>query len=676
MVEPRDPLGWRRTAGRRLAVLAVFFALAALAILARLIDLQIFQRHDLELRAESQRTNLVEVPAQRGDILDRDGHVLAYSVDVDAICADPSKVKDPALTAARICDALGDCDGADRGAIAKTLGRKSFYAVVRHRVDRAQVRAVSALKLDGIYFTKESGRFYPNRELAASVLGYVGAENKGLAGLEATYDARLRGTPGHMLLEFDGRKRERHVFSRVGQDPVPGASLELTIDSYLQHLAERELEAGVLENRAAGGAVVVMDPMTGEILALASYPTFNPNSFALYPADRQRNRAVQDVYEPGSTFKIVTASAALEEKVMRPTDLIDTGNGTIAAGPKRIVHEAEGHAYGTISFTDVIVKSSNIGAIKIGFRLGTERLSRYVSRFGFGTRLSLDFPGESAGIVWRPSQWTDGALASVSMGYQVSVTPLQMATAASVVANGGELIQPRVVRAVIDAGRRVPVPRKVIRRVTSAETAAEMAAIMEQVVTKGTGQKAALADFTVAGKTGTANKALNGRYLEHDYNVSFVGFVPSRRPALTILVVIDTPRGPNPPFGGVVSAPIFHRIADAALRYLGVAPDVNPASPVLVASRDRQRGATTASPVAPPVVVPVARPVADGQVVLPELRGLSSREALRVLARLGLTPRVSGEGVVVEQDPLPGAALEAGGACRLSLGRPDPGIHP
>ncbi len=677
MVESRDPERWRRTTRPRLVVVGALFAVCVAAVFVRLVDLQVFQRAELQERAENQQTNLVEVPAPRGDLLDRHGRVLAYSVDVDTICAVPSRVKEPARAAARICAALGDCDRAERAAMAKRLARKGSFAYVRRRVNPDQARRVAALKIDGIHFIQEPRRFYPNRELAASVLGYVGSENRGLAGLEATYDAQLRGEPGRMLLEFDGRKRGPHVFNRVGQPPVPGTSLELTIDEYLQYLAERELAAGVVENKAEGGAVVIMNPVTGEILALASYPTFNPNSYGLFPPAAQRNRAVQDVYEPGSTFKIVTASAALEEKVMRPTDIVDTGGGAIAVGPRRVVHDAEGHAYGAITFTDVIVKSSNVGAIKIGFRVGAQRLGQYVTRFGFGTRLSPDFPGESPGIVWRPSQWTDSALASVSMGYQVSVTPLQMATAASVVANGGELVQPRIVRAIIGPEGRVPVPRKVLRRVTSAETAAEMTAIMEDVVTEGTGKAAALADYTVAGKTGTANKNQDGHYLEHDYNCSFVGFVPSRKPALTIIVVIDTPRGPNPPFGGTVSAPIFRRIADEALRYLGVAPTINPVPPVLVAHHERRGDTmTVAGPARPLTIVPAVAPAATGQVVLPELRGLSGREALRVLARIGITPRLAGEGVVVDQRPLPGTAIEPGGSCLLELGHPSPGLHP
>ena len=675
MAEQPDPRNWRLTVGPRLVVVVVVFAVCLLAVFVRLVNLQIYQHDELQARSERQRTSLLEEPAQRGDIVDRHGRVLASSVEVDTVVAVPSKLVNKEQVVASLCDALGDCDDAERVAMTKRLSRKKSFANVRHHVKPEQARRVEALGIDGVYFVKEPRRYYPNQELAAAVLGYVGIENKGLAGLEDTYDSKLRGRPGLMRLQHDGRKTGRKSFSRVGDPPVPGATIELTIDANLQYIAERELRAGVEENRAIGGSVVMMDSTTGEIFALASEPSFNANDYGHVPAEHRRNRAVQDIYEPGSTFKLVTASAALEEKVMSPTDLVETGGGSIAIG-SRIIKEAQGHAYGTLSFTDVIVKSSNVGAIKIGFRLGAERLGRYVERFGFGTRLSPDFPGENAGIVWRPSQWTDGALASVSMGYQIGVTPLQMAAAASVVANGGELVQPRVVRAVIDGNRRAVVPRKVIRRVTSAETAAELTSIMEAVVDRGTGKNGKLLDFTVAGKTGTANKVQDGQYLKKDFNVSFVGFVPSRKPALTILVLIDTPRGPNRPFGGTVAAPIFRRIADAALRYMAVAPTINPMPPVLVARHDSGNGIKVSGPVLPLTIIPAVSPSSTGQIVLPELRGLSGREALRVLARLGITPRVTGDGMVTEQDPLPGAALEAGGSCRLALGRHAPGLRP
>lgn len=685
MAERSDPQTWRRTVRPRLAVATVAFGLWSVVVLGRLVELQLFRQAEFEERAESQHSNVLDVPAQRGSFVDRHGKLLAYSVDVDTVCAVPSRIAHPADLAERLCAALGDCDAAERAAFAARMVRKKNRSLVylRRRINVEQSRRVAALaaevqgelKTEPFHFVKEPRRYYPNRELAAHVLGFVGDENKGLAGLEETYDSMLSGTPGQMLVEIDGQKHPQ-AFNQVGFPPVPGLTLELTIDAYLQHLAERELELGVAENRALAGSVVVMDPYTGEILALASWPRFNPNQFGLASTESRRNRAVQDIYEPGSTFKIVTASAALEEKAFKPGDPIDTGSGRIAVGPTRVVTEAQGHAYGTISFTDVIVKSSNVGAIKIGFRLGAALLGRYVERFGFGTRLSPDFPAENAGIVWRPSQWTDGALASVSMGYQIGVTPLQMATAASVVANGGELVQPRVVRAVIDGNHRTVVPRRVLRRVTSRGTAAELTGIMEGVVERGTGKLARLEDFEVAGKTGTANKNENGSYIKTDYNVSFVGFVPASKPALTILVVIDTPRGPNRPFGGTVSAPIFHRIADAALRYLGVPPTVDPAPPLLVARSEEQREVAVSGPAVPLTIVPAAGPSTSERIVLPELRGMSGREALRVLARLGVIPRVAGEGTVIDQDPPAGTPVEPGGGCRLALGRSNPGLLP
>ncbi len=676
MAERPEPRSWRQAVGPRLMIVGVLFSLWALAVFARLVDLQVYQHDRLESLARRQQTKVEEEPAQRGDLVDRHGQVLAYTVDEETVGADPSKLKDPRQAAASLCDALGDCPAAERADLERRLSQTSDeFEFVRHWVTDAQARRVTALKIPGVYLRKEPRRYYPNGELAASVLGFVGLDNKGKDGLEEQYERLLRGQPGRILLQRDG-SRTKTPFSRVGAPPVPGATLELTIDAVLQHVVEQILRAGVEENRALGGCAIVMVPATGEILAMANEPSFDPNNYRLVPEERRRNRAVQDIYEPGSTFKIVTGSAALEEKVMRPDDLVATGNGTITVGAKRIIREAQGHQYGTLSFADVIVKSSNVGAVQVGLRLGTERLGRYVERFGFGRRLSPDFRRENAGMVSRSSQWTESTLASVSMGYEVGVTPLQMAAAASAVANGGELVKPRVVRAVIKGDRRLSVPREAIRRVTSPETAAEMTSIMEAVVERGTGQKARLAGFTVAGKTGTATKNRNGRYLENELNVSFVGFVPSRQPALTILVVIDTPHGPNQAFGGTIAAPVFNRIADAALRYLGVAPTINPAPPVLLARRDAEAMVGTTGPAVPVTIVPASTSAATGQIVLPELRGLSGRDALRILTRLGINPRVAGEGVVIEQDPLPGSPVEPGGACRLALGRPLPGVRP
>ncbi|MEO8258514.1 MAG: penicillin-binding protein [Acidobacteriota bacterium] len=653
---------WRVALKRRVAVVAVSLAVWAVGIELRLMHLQIVERSFLVARAERQQTSTIALPAKRGDIVDRRGRVLATSVDADTIIV-PAKVSDPEATVAGLCGALADCAPKERQTLTDRL-RRGVFTYVRRRISADQRRQVEAIDLEGVGFVKESRRFYPKKELAAHLLGYVGVDNTGLDGLEAAYDSRIRGQDGKVLVQTDARRR---AFSRIDRPPTTGATIELTIDEYLQHVAERELHAGVVATGAAGGSAIVMNPHTGEILAMANEPTFNPNVYREAREIERRNRAVQDLYEPGSTFKVVTVSAALEDKVMPIASMIDTNPGQIQIpGRPKPITEAGHHNYGVLSLSDVIVRSSNVGAIKIGLRVGTDRLSRFVSLFGFGRPISPDFPGESPGIVWSASTWTQSALASVSMGYQVGVTPLQMVAAISAVANGGELVEPRVIRAVYRDNRRYAVEPKVLRRTISADTAATLTGIMEGVVgdDHGTAKAARLAGYTIAGKTGTAAKLVNGHYSTSDYNASFVGFVPARNPAIAIIVVTDSPRT-YPNTGGYVSAPVFKRIAEAALRYLGVPRSVDPEPPVLVARSD---GALPAA--RPATTAPAVSLVADGTPgTVPDLRGLSAREATYQLARLGLTARLSGDGFVVDQDPPPGTPLESVNVCRMTLDR-------
>ncbi len=657
---------WRGTLKRRLAVAAAGFVLWTAAIEGRLVYLQVVRHADLSARAERQQMRTVTAPGKRGEILDRRGRVLAYSVDADSIYAVPSEIAEPQKAVAAVCGALEDCTVKERQQLLERFGRQRAFVYVRRQVTPEQARRVKALDLEGTGFMKESRRFYPNKDLAAHLLGYVGIDSTGLHGIEATYDHLIKGKPGTVLVQTDAR---RHAFSRLEKPPTTGASLELTLDEYLQHIAERELKAGVDEFRASGGSAVVMDPYTGEILALANYPTFNPNAFRHASESARRNRAVQDVYEPGSTFKIVTAGAALEEKMIRSSDSIDVSAGLIRFGG-RVINDD--HRYGVLSFEDVIVKSSNVGAIKVGLKLGAERLGLYIHRFGFGRPISPDFPGESPGIVWNPEKLTDSALASVSMGYQVAVTPLQMAAAVSSVANGGELVEPRVVRAVVRDGKRVTVPRKVLRRTVSAATAAELTRIMESVVDRGTATRAQVVGYTVAGKTGTSKKLVNGSYLGHsNYNASFIGFVPSRKPVYTIIVVIDSPHAKSY-YGGAVAAPVWQRIADAALRQRGVPPTLNAPPPVLVARGERRAEVQVSGPAETPSIMALSAPVQGVEPGFPDLRGLSAREAIRALARQGLSARVHGTGVVVEQQPEAGATLDGRTSCVLWLERQPP----
>jgi cell division protein FtsI (penicillin-binding protein 3) len=661
-VEPggnADLAAWRSLLKRRILVAAAILGLWALAIEVRLAWLQVHEHADLVMKASRQQMRRIPTPAERGDIVDRKGRVLATSVDADSIFAAPSEIDNPDETVAKLCGAFGDCTAKERQTLGDHL--RKGWTWVRRQVSSDERHRVEALNLDGIGFRKESRRFYPNTELAAHLLGFVGVDNIGLSGIEAAYDSRIRGQGGEVLIQTDARQ---HAFStRVTRLPTAGSTIELTIDEFLQHLAERELAAGVAANHAAGGSAIIMNPHTGEILALANVPTFNPNSYRDSQPSDLRNRAVQDLYEPGSTFKLVTASAAIEERVMPLDTMIDTNPGQIRIDNSRIVHDMKNH--GVLSFSDVIVESSNVGAIKIGFKVGTDRMTDYVQRYGFGHPVSPDFPSESSGIVWKREKMTDSALASLSMGYQVGVTPLQMAAAVSAVANRGERVEPRVVRAIYRDNRRFGVPTKTVQRTTSADTAAALTTIMEGVVERGTARAAQIPGYTIAGKTGTAAKLIDGRYSHSEYNASFVGFIPSRDPAVTIIVVIDSPHGSGYT-GGAVSAPVFKRIAESTLRYLGIGPTINPSPAVLVA-RDSDDMKVPASTRATQPAVSLVADAAPG--TIPDLRGLSAREAVRTLVKLGLVARVTGDGVVVTQEPAAGMPLEQGGICRLVLAR-------
>ena len=734
-------------------VASCVFAVWIVSIEAKLVHLQILQHAELVERAGNQQRRTVVVHSKRGEILDRNGRVLAYSVDADTIYAVPSEIDDPAGTARALCGALDECLAADRNALERRLGRRrafaplktdpssgearrvaalgldgvgidpdsgAVYAVptkirdedlettasaicaalddctaarkddlegrlrrrrafvyVRRKVSPEEARRVAALGLNGVGFLTEDRRYYPNRELAAHLVGYVGIDNQGLSGVESTYDSEIAGNAGQILIHADARRRP---FSRIDRPPTAGASIELTIDKHLQYIVERELRAGVRSHNADAGAVVMLDPRTGEILALASEPSFNPNAFSTATPSQRRNRVVQDVYEPGSTFKVVTAAAAFEEDVVERDEVFDVSAGYIRIGRDRI---PDFTTYGPLTFTDVIVKSSNVGAILVGLRLGPERLGRYVDRFGFGRAQSRDFPSESPGL-WNPVGLNDRAIASISMGYQVAVTPLQMATAISAVANGGEVLQPRLVRAVARNGGRVASERRVIRRAISRDTAAELTEIMTAVAERGTARRARVPGYPVAGKTGTAEKLVNGRYSNQDHNASFVGFVPADAPRLAILVMVDTPRAAmingvwqKPYTGGAVAAPIFQRIAEAALRYLEVPRASDAARPVLAArpatSEDaRLRAVAVSAPFGAPrgsgETGGGAAPE-EGDGLLPDLRGLSARQALRALGGIGLGAEFVGDGTVVRHVPAAGEVVEPGATVTIWLHR-------
>ncbi len=666
--DPNTDAAWRKTVRHRVIAVLVVFGLWTAGIEARLIYLQVVEHEVYLAKAERQQRGVVKLPGTRGDIIDRNGRLLAYSVDTDGIVAYPVMIDDPEGTVSDLCRALGDCTAEERRRLVQKFATDDQYAVVRRprSVTPEQVARVTALGLSGVRAQAESRRWYPNKESASHVLGFVGQDDKGLAGIEAAFDNEIRGREGVLIVQKDGG--QQFMAARVEQAPTAGVTLELTIDLFLQHVVERELAAAVSEHRADGGTAIIMQPQTGEIIAIANVPAFNPNDYGSYPQAFWKNRAVQDVYEPGSTFKIVTAAAAIEEGVVRPSDVINTSPGYITPpGRTRPIYDV--HAYDSLTFEDVIVKSSNVGAVKVGQQVGADRMGRFIRRFGLGQILEPSLPGQSAGIVYPAASLDASSLASVSMGYQISVTALQMASVVSVIANGGVLMEPHIVRALTRDGVREEIAPRELRRVIKPETAATVRTFMEGVVDRGTGTRAKMEQYHVAAKSGTASKVVGGAYSKSDYNASFVGFVPSRNPLYTIVVVIDTPRGASY-YGGAVSAPVFKRIAEAALRHAAALPDINPGRSVIALAAPSKPSLERAGGMAmAPRVLPVG-----GAALMPDLRGLGAREAIGVLTDLGLVPRVLGAGLVESQYPEPGEPISRGATSvvQLSRTRPEP----
>ncbi|HLX83991.1 MAG TPA: penicillin-binding transpeptidase domain-containing protein [Terriglobales bacterium] len=572
------------SAKTRLYILSGFLCLWLLAICLRLVYLQIFCYGDFERRAQHQQQRSFDLSAKRGVIYDRAGRELAMSIQVDSAFVVPSEAPDLANTISLISRITKD----DPRVVLADCRAHKFCWVAR-KADAEVIERIQALNLQGIHFQKEPKRFYPKRELAAQVLGYVGTDDQGLSGLERQYNQQLQGKPGKLMISVDARK---HWFSSVEKEPESGSSLVLTIDQNIQYIAERELERAMEETKAIAGTVVVENPHTGEILALTNRPTFNPNNRKEIRPESLKNHAVSDVYEPGSTFKVVTISAGLEEKVTRPDEMFDCQMGSIVINGTRI-HDSKPH--GVLSVSDIIAESSDVGTIKVAMRLGNDRFYKYIRAFGFGQQTGIELPGETRGLAKPVDRWSKISFASISMGQEVGVSAVQLSTLISTIANDGVRVPPRIVVG-INAGTAQPQnsPQTVAfhpvegTRVISPLTAAEMKQMLQGVVLHGTGPKAILEGYTSAGKTGTAQKfdSAIGKYSKTKYYASFAGFAPINDPQIAVVVVLDSAVGLHQ--GGQVSAPVFQRISQQVLEYLHVPHDVQlPASrQVLMARRD------------------------------------------------------------------------------------------
>jgi cell division protein FtsI (penicillin-binding protein 3) len=676
------------TSHRRVLVVASVLVFWMFAITARVVYLQTLEHEWLRERARVQQQDALETSPLRGLVLDREGRELARSVDTESFFVVPGEISDVARVAAQLAPLVG----AERSALQERLreakeGNRKFIWIAR-KLEEDQAERINALKLEGVYSLKEPKRRYPNGSLAAHVLGFVGLDEVGLAGVEQFYDERVRGEAGKVFIETDAHRRPYASFE---QSARAGQTVVLTIDQVIQYRTEQALAGAVERAHAKSGTAIVLDPHTGEILALANAPSFDPNNPRNASAEARANQALQNIYEPGSTFKIVAYSAAIERGLVKPDDHIDCQMGSITVAG-RLVHDH--HPFGSLTISEALAKSSNVAAIKLGLRVGDDSMYDYMRLFGFGSRTGVELPGETAGLVRAVARWQPSSMGSIAIGQEVGVTPVQMAGAFGALANDGVRIAPHLVREIRAAdGSVVFQSSPEQHRVVSTETARTLRGMLEGVTLNGTAKRAQLNGYSAAGKTGTAQKIdpATKTYSKTKYVGSFVGFAPVENPAVVIIVVIDEPVGSY--HGGDVAAPIFREIAEQVLPALSIAPDtdVKPApgtdliaktshetttSARLREELDReweQRRATL------PQIAGDAPGAGMSEVVyaastkravlMPDLRGRSLRDAARICAQLGLQLEARGEGHAVQQSPAAGAEVDSGQVVRIDFGR-------
>lgn len=607
---------------KRLAVLLLLSLAVGIILIGRVFWIQFVRGDELKTRAQSQWTRDVAVEPTRGTIYDKNKKPLAISATVDTVMASLPDIKEIDKTVAQLADALKLDENKlkEKFVEAKKKGKSTIY--VKRKITDEESDKVRKLDLKGIYFTKENKRFYPERNFASHILGFTGIDSQGLDGVELIYDKYLRGVSGRIVSETDALSRKLPFGVDQYIPPKEGLNLQLTIDKFIQHIAERELEKVVAEHKAKKGTIIVMDPRNGEILALANKPDYDPNNFNKVPQKLWRNIAVTDTYEPGSTFKIVTAAAGLEEGIVTPDSTFFDPGYIMVSGVKIRCWRHGGH--GSQTFKQVVQNSCNPGFVKLGTELGKEKLVKYIKGFGFSEITGIDLPGEAKGIL-DTSRIGPVELATISFGQGISVTPIQLATALATIANGGKLVQPHVAKALLDKDGNIVHEFKYspIRQVISRKTAQEMNDILESVVTEGTGSPGEIEGYRVGGKTGTAEKYVQGKY-----TASYLGFAPVNDPRLVSLVVVDEPSA-GTIYGGQICGPVFQKVMGDSLNYLGIKPEI----------KDDDK--------------------ADIQVKVPDIRNLAVSDAIKILSQKGFTSRVEGKGQIVKgQVPLPGTKLK------------------
>ena len=651
---------------RRIRVLVVIMALWGIGIGVRLYFLQIVQSSSYIEKAQQHQEQRLEITPRRGDIFDRDGNALAISVQADSVFARPVEMKDPVGTA-RVLARLTGVPSAD---LIKKLNSSKPWVWIKRKISPQERDAIARAKLPGVGFQKEFRRFYPNREMASHLLGYVDVDEEGKTGLEGSFNGPVHGQSGEILLLRDAHGNS---YQRLQQAPQPGASLTTTIDKSVQFIAEQELRAAVEKTHASAISILIMDPNSGAILGMANYPTFNPNKYRESDPSSWMNRSLSLVYEPGSTFKMVTIAAALEEGLTKPDETIYCENGSIVVFGRRV---RDHKPYGVLSVREIMQNSSNVGTIKLALRVGDDRLKGYIDRFGFGRKTGVDLPAEVGGTVRETSEWTKTSIASVAIGQEVSVTPLQIASMVSTVANGGIRYTPYVVQKIQEPGGETTEIKPNGTRAISQTTAQQVREMLEYVVTDGTAKTSRLEGYRAAGKTGTAQKIdpATGTYSTSKYVASFAGFAPVSDPRIAVVVVIDEPKGQY--YGGEIAAPVFKRIAEQVLRMKSVVPDVPLYAPHYTATPEpaKERTSPKPGPKAPDFKVLEASlregdkaPPEFGEIVVPDFVGQSLRQAMNEAGKLGLVALSEGNGRVAGQVPPAGTQVRPGTRVRFKL---------
>ena len=648
----------------RIRLIGVVFTLCFALVAIRAFDLQVLQEQQWDERAERQHQKVIPLTPQRGTIFDMNGEELAVSVDVDSVYAEPVKLKNSAGATKSLAKVLGV---SSRTIKSKLKGNRNFVWLKR-QITPSQSTQIKAMQLDGIGMIKEHRRFYPNSSIAGHLIGFTGLDPKGLEGLELEYDKMILGRGGYLVMERDAMGRGLSAASPQIQGATRGHDLYLTLDKNLQYLAERELAEGLRTTEAKAGTVVMMEPSTGKILAMANSPEYNPNAFFRYKPYQWRNRAVCDSFEPGSTFKVFLMAAALNEAVVSTRQKIDCENGVFRVGGKYI-HDHK--KYQKLTPAEIIKYSSNIGSAKIGKMLERKTYHSYLVDFGFGQPTGIDLPGEASGLLRPPNKWFEVDLAAISFGQGVSVTPLQLTVATAAIANGGYLMEPFVVERVVD--RQGQVTRKnqprVVRKVIARDVATRVSRMMEMTTEDGgTATNARVPGFRVAGKTGTAQKVdpITGGYSTDKRVASFIGFLPAEAPRIVMLVTIDEPK--KGVYGGLTAAPVFSRIAAQAMQYLKVAPNQEtPADQSLPSLEQIFVDAVTPEQNSLRHLMAVT-PSDVPQ--MPDFSGMSFRQVLELMEEEQLNVDFRGRGRVVEQSPIPGASIPYGAPVWVRMAPP------